>query len=438
MALAQHFIANNGFNPTNIPLAANTFASDEASLNYEAFPGELAALRAQASKTKASQAIFSSSQLNVSNQVQMADQLIEMMPTGLVMLDGNGVVVKINKVARGLLDEPILGQPWFNVIARSFKPRADDWHEVSLKDGRRVKLEIASLGSQPGQLIMITDLTETRLLQDKVGQMQRLSSLGRMVSTLAHQIRTPLSAAMLYSANLSNKKLTDTARIRFQEKLSSRLTDLEQQVNDMLLFSKSGTEQVVSSLLVSELIEDSVQTMDALINKANGQVEIQFSDKNSQILANKSALTGAIQNLLHNALQAASANKSNISGGIASSTISNEKQVKINIQTYLKDDHVYISVKDNGPGINTDLVDKIFQPFYTSSSNGTGLGLAVVKSVVNAHQGEVSYLSHQGEGAHFCLKLPLLAPTQVKAQVNTQVKTSTNTDTLQEKQNVPS
>jgi len=423
MALAQHFIANNGFTPTNIPLAANTFSLNEASLEHESFPGELAALRAQSvkaqsSKTQTSKAVFNSSQLNVANQTQMSDQLIEMMPTGLVMLDGNGVVVKINKVARGLLDEPILGQPWFNVIARSFKPRADDWHEVSLKDGRRVKLEIASLGSQPGQLIMITDLTETRLLQDKVGQMQRLSSLGRMVSTLAHQIRTPLSAAMLYSANLSNKKLSDTARIKFQEKLSSRLTDLEQQVNDMLLFSKSGTEQVVSPLLVSELIEDAVQTMDALINKANGQVDIQFSDDNSQILANKSALTGAIQNLLHNALQAAN----------------DKNQVKINIQTYLKDDHVYISVKDNGPGINADLVDKIFQPFYTSSSNGTGLGLAVVKSVVNAHQGEVSYLSHQGEGAHFCLKLPLLAPTQVKAQV----KRSTNTDTLQEKQNVPS
>ena len=408
MALAQHFIANNDFNSANIPLAANTFALNEASLAHEAFPGELASLRAQAS------------QVTVSNQTQMADQLIEMMPTGLVMLDGNGVVVKINKVARGLLDEPILGQPWFNVIARSFKPRADDWHEVSLKDGRRVKLEIASLGSQPGQLIMITDLTETRLLQDKVGQMQRLSSLGRMVSTLAHQIRTPLSAAMLYSANLSNKKLSDSARVKFQEKLGSRLTDLEQQVNDMLLFSKSGTEQVVSPLLVSELIEDAVQTMDALISNANGQVDIQFSDDNSQILANKNALTGAIQNLLHNALQAASGNNN----------ANNEKQVQINIQTYLKGDHVYISVKDNGPGINADLVDKIFQPFYTSSSNGTGLGLAVVKSVVNAHQGEVSYLSHQGEGAHFCLKLPLLAATQLNKD--------TNKDTLQEKQNDPS
>lgn len=409
MALAQHFIANNGFNSLTTPLTNNVLAkgvlakndlAEDTLLEKEAFPGELASLRAQQSKNHVINRKLVEADISLHQQVQqskyaqMADQLIDMMPTGLVMLDGNGIVVKINKVASGLLDEPILGQPWFTVIARSFKPRADDWHEVSLKDGRRVKLEIASLGTQPGQLIMITDLTETRLLQDKVGQMQRLSSLGRMVSTLAHQIRTPLSAAMLYSANLSNRNLSDVARGTFQEKLSSRLRDLEQQVNDMLLFSKSGNEQVVNSLSVNELINDSVQSMDALIVKAKARVNLHLLKEDHKILANKNALTGALQNLLHNALQATDCQQ------IA--------QPVINIQVYSQDDAVYISVKDNGPGIISKNIEKIFEPFYTSSSKGTGLGLAVVKSVVEAHQGKVKYLSQPGEGAHFCLKLPLV------------------------------
>ncbi len=430
MAQAQHFDIKHTFNPTNV-----AFSIKEGILAQEAFPGELAALRtelaqlsqlSQLSKVKQNQQKLTkplisakappankaasqpqlqpnqSSQatlLNQTTQTQMADQLIEMMPTGLVMLDGNGVVVKINKVARSLLDEPILGQLWFNVIARSFKPRADDWHEVSLKDGRRVKLEIASLGAQPGQLIMITDLTETRLLQDKVGQMQRLSSLGKMVSTLAHQIRTPLSAAMLYSANLSNRKLPDSARATFQEKLSARLHDLEQQVNDMLLFSKSGNEQVVAPLSVNELINDSVQAMDALITKAKAQVNLHINNDDCQVLANKNALVGAIQNLIHNALQAAETAK------LAPAVV--------NIQVYVEQSTVYISVQDNGPGIDLTIIDKIFEPFYTSSSKGTGLGLAVVKSVVEAHQGEVNYLSQAGQGAHFCLQLPLLAKNKL-------------------------
>ncbi len=78
--------------------------------------------------------------------------------------------------------------------------------------------------------------------------MQRLSALGKMVASLAHQVRTPLSAAMLYAANLSSEKLNPTARSNFHEKLMSRLQDLESQVNDMLLFARSGDQKIVEEV----------------------------------------------------------------------------------------------------------------------------------------------------------------------------------------------
>lgn len=342
--------------------------SHEQIRETESYPGELAMLRQQ------------SEQLN---------KVIDVMPTGLVLLDGNGIVTKINDMARRLLDEPILGQPWFDVIKRSFEPREDDWHEVSLKDGRRVKLEISTLGNQPGQLIMITDLTETRLMQDKISHMKRLSSLGHMVSTLAHQIRTPLSAAMLYGANLSNKQLQATDREDFQDKLMSRLHDLEQQVNDMLLFAKSGKQQVVDGLSINTLIDDAVADMDALLNKSNAQVIITHQDEHLNILGNKNALTGAIQNLIHNSLQVI------------------KEGAEIRISTMINDDMAHIHVIDNGKGIDESIVNKIFEPFYTSRAQGTGLGLAVVKSVVNAHQGDVQVIKGTNKGAHFLIQLPL-------------------------------
>lgn len=409
---AFHFSALNSSALNSSVLNSSTLSSgfsqqtNNSHCESEAFPGELAQLRRQS---------------------QQHEQLIDVMPTGMIMLDGNGVVIKVNKMACQLLDEPILGQPWFDVIQRSFKPREDDWHEVSLKDGRRVKLEISPLGSQPGQLIVITDLTETRLLQDKLGQLQRLSSLGRMVSTLAHQIRTPLSAAMLYSANLGNSNLPESSKKSFQEKLCARLRDLEQQVNDMLLFSKSGTEQVVAPLDVNKLIADSVQSMEPLIHKANMQLNVQLSEQSCDVLGNKNALTGAIQNLIHNALNALSKNtlsKNTLSKNALSknalnnnpssiNTLNNEtvNSGKINIQVYRHLKNVYISVKDNGKGIDKKMADKIFEPFYTSTIQGTGLGLAVVKSVVNAHQGKVSLLDDGSQGAHFCITLPLFEPS---------------------------
>lgn len=389
MALAFSSTATtseNIFNQTSFK-----FDSHNDNLQKESFAGELALLRQQ------------SSQLS---------QIVDVMPTGLVMLDGDGIVIKINNVASQLLNEPILGHPWFDVIRRSFKPRADDWHEVSLKDGRRVKLEITALGNQPGQLIMITDLTETRLLQDKLGQMQRLSSLGRMVSTLAHQIRTPLSAAMLYGANLSNEKLTVASRDVFQDKLMSRLNELEQQVNDMLLFAKSGNKQVVETINISELIEKSLQAIDALVVKHNAKVYVSNITKHCQILGNESALMGAIQNLIHNSLQVV---KDNI-------------EIWVDIESH--GNHVYISVKDNGKGISKEHAEKIFEPFYTSKIQGTGLGLAVVKSVATAHQGDVKLISQPNQGANFCIKLPLLQannqPSKSPVNMDTYIQEAAN------------
>jgi two-component system sensor histidine kinase FlrB len=117
------------------------------------------------------------------------------------------------------------------------------------------------------------------------------------------------------------------------------------------------------------------------------------------VLGNITALSGAIQNLIHNSLSV-----------IKTDAI-------IDISAYSQGEYAYISVRDNGPGISVELADKIFEPFYTSRSQGTGLGLAVVKSVTNAHQGEVSLLSKPGEGAHFCIKIPKLAGERAQSEL---------------------
>src|SRR5690606_13169564 len=124
---------------------------------------------------------------------------LDILPGGVVVLDGRGRVIEANPLALELLGEPLLGVFWREVIQRSFAPRADDGHEISLQDGRRLSLATRSLAGEPGQLILLTDLTETRRLQDELARHARLSALGRMVASLAHQIRTPLSTALLYA-----------------------------------------------------------------------------------------------------------------------------------------------------------------------------------------------------------------------------------------------
>jgi two-component system sensor histidine kinase FlrB len=330
-------------------------------------------------------------------QANRLEHLLQVMPAGVVVIDGKGIVKQSNNLAKALLGEPLEGQLWRTIIARSFKPQADDGHEVSLYDGRKVKLSITPLKKEPGQLIVLTDLTETRQLQQRIGHLQKLSSLGKMVASLAHQIRTPLSAAILYAANLSNNTLNKTSREKFSNKLVSRLRDLESQVNDMLLFAKSGDEQVISEISLHTLMKEVHQGADAMLQSKKAVLILSLPEPDVLILGNKTALTGALQNLIHNALTVKSQN------------------VVINLAAFCKRDDsewVNLSVTDNGPGIQTEDVNRIFEPFFTTKSNGTGLGLAVVKSVAQSHQGKVHVTNLAAGGACFTLCLPTFYPDE--------------------------
>jgi two-component system sensor histidine kinase FlrB len=324
-------------------------------------------------------------------QANRLEHLLQVMPAGVVVIDGKGIVKQSNNLAKTLLGEPLEGQLWRTIIARSFKPQADDGHEVSLYDGRKVKLSITPLEKEPGQLIVLTDLTETRQLQQRIGHLQKLSSLGRMVASLAHQIRTPLSAAMLYAANLSNNTLNKTSREKFSHKLVSRLRDLESQVNDMLLFAKSGDEQVITEISLHSLMQEVQQGADAMLQSQQAKLVLCLPEPDVIILGNKTALAGALQNLIHNALTV------------------KPKNAVINLAASRQSDSpdwVNLSVTDNGPGITTENLNRVFEPFFTTKSNGTGLGLAVVKSVAQSHHGKAQVTNLADGGACFTLCLP--------------------------------
>ena len=326
-------------------------------------------------------------------QADRLQNLLKVMPAGVVVVDGRGQVKQANQVALDFLGEPLEGEAWRTIIQRSFKPQADDGHEVSLRDGRKVKLSITPLANEPGQIIVLTDLTETRKLQQRMSHLQRLSSLGNMVASLAHQIRTPLSAAMLYGANLNNQNLPEQSRQQFNEKLMSRLQDLESQVNDMLLFAKSGDHEVVSELSLQTLLTEVEAGAEAMLKKSDAKLEVTLPEPDVQILGNKTALAGALQNLIQNALHVKP------DGAVIKlSAVRREQGSNI----------VDITVADNGPGIKKEYMNRIFEPFFTTKSQGTGLGLAVVKAVAQSHHGSVGLKSQLGKGAAISLCLPML------------------------------
>ncbi len=334
-------------------------------------------------------------QQELEEKEQLADRLstlLTALPAGVVVLDSQGVVTQTNPAAIALLGEPLDGERWIDVIQRCFAPRRDDGHEVSLKDGRRVSIEIRTMENQPGQLILLTDLTETRQLQSQLAHAQRLSAMGKMVASLAHQIRTPLSAAILYGGHLSQDELDEEMRQRCASRLMSRLTHLEQQVRDMLIFARGETrlaEELSAGTLVSAL-RSAVEGI-----TLNPGAEVTVVDEvpaGCRLMCNRDALVGACTNLVNNGLEAGAS--------------------RVAVQIVPAGHELVIRVIDNGPGFDRSETGRLMEAFYTTKSHGTGLGLAVVQAVVKAHQGQFTIESPEQGGAIATLRLPQLKNSQ--------------------------
>ena len=211
------------------------------------------------------------------------------------------------------------------------------------------------------------------------------------VATLAHQIRTPLSAAMLYAQNLANPRATWQVQQQFQQKLLSRLQDLELQVSDMLLFARSGSSQQVAEFTLDNLITEVETAVDALLVQHDADFTLLCDEPSLRLIGNQHALCGAIQNLIQNSLQAIPA------------------KAKIVLELKASAQHsgkLLLRLTDNGPGVAPALHDNLFEPFVTGRAQGTGLGLAVVQAVAHSHHGSVRYVP-TGQGACFEMLLPL-------------------------------
>ncbi|RMH84767.1 PAS domain-containing protein [Pseudomonas sp. AOB-7] len=348
-------------------------------------------LEARVSELKGQLALVSAQRMQeLAEKERLAHRLqslLDLLPGGVIVIDGQGVVREANPVARALLGQPLVGMLWRQVIARNFAPREDDGHEISMKDGRRLSIATRSLHGEPGQLVLLTDLTETRRLQDQLSRHERLSALGRMVASLAHQIRTPLSAALLYASHLNEQVLPAEQQQRFAGRLKERLHELENQVRDMLIFARGelplpdrlGPQALFAALRAAA--EPHVTGM---------TVRWQCDVRAGELLCNRDTLVGTLLNLIDNAIQA---------GG---------REARLKVHLYRRDNQLRLCISDNGPGMDAATLARLGEPFFTTKTTGTGLGLAVVKAVARAHQGQLLLQSRVARGTCAILSLPLL------------------------------
>ncbi|WP_419418885.1 sensor histidine kinase [Legionella sp. D16C41] len=311
-------------------------------------------------------------------------EICQRLPCGLVVINAQGIIVWFNYVAEDLLGKNLEGALWLDVIKRSFAPKEDDGYEVSLVDGRRISVAISSLNHLPGELVTLTDLTTTRQYEQEKAEYGRFLALGRMTAQLAHQVRTPLASAMLYTEHLLNAVVTPDRMSKWVMRIQACHASIEKQIQDLLLFARGDTIEL-ANVSVAQWGKELEKRIYSLALPTALQLIIDNQLLTGSYYLHTESLIGAILNLITNAIQAQ-----------ASYIELTLKMVKNNLM---------ISVKDNGCGMTEAVKAQAFSPFFTTKAEGTGLGLAVVKAVVKAHRGEINLSSSPGEGC--CVEINL-------------------------------
>ena len=310
--------------------------------------------------------------------------LVKGLPGGVLVLDDRGAVQETNPAAVALLGEPLLNETFSAVLARAVLNRGGMGEHAELRSGKFVNISRREL-SNGGEVVLLTDVTESHLMQVFLARQQRLLTMGELAAGLAHQIRTPLAAALLYASQMTLPGRSQEDLARCSERTVGSLKQLDKLVNDMLAFAHGGAAREVVS--VSALLEQVAQWLRPAL-RHGVRLTIRTQAPDLMVRANAPSLVSAVLNLATNALQAATSD--------------------LNLELLGRraaPNRAQIVVSDDGPGIPPQIRERVFEPFFTTRERGNGIGLAIVKSVIEAHQGSVR-LTDAARGATFVIDLP--------------------------------
>jgi len=377
-------------------------ASAELTTAYQALQGRVEQLAGELAATNSELRVQLAAKDALSQRLAA---LLAALPGGVVVLDAGRRVTDTNPAATRLLGPARPGEAWDDLIAGVLRPTAtpDEFDATpapapgeapaQATDARRVRLSVSGL-PDGGSIALVNDITAAHALTGQLERARRLSAMGEMAARLAHNLRTPLATALLYAGNLGRTTIPEAERSRFAERTVDSLRRVERMIQDMLRFVR-GYEDEFEPFRVGELLRELAQVIEPQMSRRG--VSFEIDDRSGgrseglQVQGNRKAMAGALLNLLENALQATEA------GG------------RITLGAAARGQALDLWVEDDGCGIDPTVMDRLFEPFFTTRTDGTGLGLAIVRGVATAHGGEAVVESRPGKGTRFTLRLPASA-----------------------------
>jgi PAS domain S-box-containing protein len=339
------------------------------------------------------------------------------MSDGVIVLDTHNRFIDLNLSAQRIigyslsdvigqsLSRVLSGQP--ELIERSNIGVATANVEITIGKGETKRYYESSIspiydrqGRLTGRLVILHDITERRLieaekkdLEEKAQLASRLSIIGEMAAGVAHEVNNPLTSVIGYADWLLQHDIPDEIR-RDIEVINTQATRASEILDRLLTFA--GHHVVNRDHVdINRVIETTIELRSHSLAKNNIEIIYQFAPNLPKTMADGGQLQQVFLNLIINAE--------------TSIAEANDKGMLI-VKTETFDNHIRVSIIDDGLGITEENLTKIFQPFFSTreTGKGTGLGLSICHGIISKHNGRIYVESEFGYGATFIVELPIV------------------------------
>ncbi len=332
------------------------------------------------------------------------ENVIESMPDGLITLDETSKIISCNSKAEELIGSPqseIEGKEMGEVLPSCPLEQLHQQKEVleklvlcSQKDGEEISLKVSGSqlldpdGNRIGTVLILRDMRDIRTMEQQLERARRMAALGSMAAGIAHEIRNPLGTLRGFAQYFGSQAEKQSKSRKYADLMISEVDRLNQAISGLLQFARPR-EPNFNQVNVKKLLAKTEQLMFAECNSHSVSMQVeQIESENIRLQCDPDLLLQVLLNLLKNSLNATPA------GG------------EIVLKVWQEDQTVRIQVRDNGQGMKEEERERMFDPFFTTRKEGTGLGLAVSHQIIEQHNGHFEVESAPDKGTTITIILP--------------------------------
>lgn len=352
------------------------------------------------SRAQASEKLAQAQGIDIAKLTELNQYIIQQMQTGVLVLDRENRIRMMNDAARTLLGitdnsagytiqeaSPYLANAFSSWIESPGNPR-QSVHTTS--EGEDIQVEFAQLGgnAQQGALIFVEDASRAA----EAAQQIKLASLGRLVASIAHEIRNPLGAISHANQLLVESEQLDGPDRRMTEIIGNNAARMNDVIENILALSRRYTPQP-EVLNLHQWLQGLVTELTSVNSINPEQISLQVTPGDLRLFVDRKQLAQIVSALIENAITHYSDTLSLLRLSLVAGLESNS------IRPFLE-------ISDNGTGVPQESVESIFDPFFTTKHDGTGLGLYITKMLCDANNIRISYSSAINGGSCFRLRFP--------------------------------